>query len=131
MDDDFNLPDVSYSISDILDYFEYITKKHDTIADNPPVQIYTNKIKNSIVFKKKEACKLESLSSETMKLLSSAEKVVDQNKNGEDVPKLASFEDVLVHCNLFNSSYQKASKVLFNFVFDKQFTQLITIYLIH
>ena len=48
--DEFNLPDGSYSVSDIQDYFECIIKKHETIADNPPVQIYVNKIKNRIVF---------------------------------------------------------------------------------
>ena len=35
--DEFDLPDESYSVSDIQDYFEYIIKKHDTIADNRPV----------------------------------------------------------------------------------------------
>ena len=49
--DDFNLSDGSYSVSDIQDYFEYIIKKHETFADNPPEQIYVNKIKNRIVFK--------------------------------------------------------------------------------
>ena len=48
---EFDLPDGSYSISDIQDYFEYIIKKHETITDNLPVQIFTNKIKNRIVFK--------------------------------------------------------------------------------
>ena len=43
--DEFNLPGRSYSVSDIQDYFKYIIKKHETIADNPPVQIYVNKIK--------------------------------------------------------------------------------------
>ena len=41
--DNFDLPDVSYFVSDIQDYFEYIIKKRETIADNPPVQIYVNK----------------------------------------------------------------------------------------
>ena len=40
--DEFDLPDGSYSVSDIQDYFEYIIKKHETIADNPPVQVYVN-----------------------------------------------------------------------------------------
>ena len=35
--DEFILPDESYSVSDIQDYFEYIIKKHETIADNPPL----------------------------------------------------------------------------------------------
>ena len=50
---EFNLSDGSYSVSDIPDYFEYIIKKHETIADNPPVQIYVNEIKNRIAFKNK------------------------------------------------------------------------------
>ena len=49
--DEFNLPDGSCSVSDIQDYFEYIIKKRETIADNPPVQIYVNHVKNRIVFK--------------------------------------------------------------------------------
>ena len=53
---DFNLTDGSYSI------IIYIIKKYETIADNPPVQIYTNKIKNRIVFKIKAGCKLVLLS---------------------------------------------------------------------
>ena len=48
--DEFNLPDGSYSVSDIC-ISKNIIKKHETIADNPPVQIYMNKIKNRIVFK--------------------------------------------------------------------------------
>ena len=46
----FDLPEGSYCISDIQDYFEYIITQHETIADNSPVQIYTNKITNRIVF---------------------------------------------------------------------------------
>ena len=54
-------------------------------------------------------------------------KYVDKDKNGEDVPKLESAEVILVHCNLVNNSYQQASKVLFTFVPNEQFGQLITI----
>ena len=72
--DEFNLPDGSYSVSDIQDYFKYIIKKHETIADNPPVKIYVNKLKNRIVFKIKTGYKLELLSEETMQLLGSSEK---------------------------------------------------------
>ena len=62
-----------------------------------------------------------------MKLIGRAKKDVNNDKDGEDVPKLESVEVVLVHCNLVNNSYQKASKVLFTFVPNKQFGQLITI----
>ena len=75
--DEFDLPDGSYSISDIQDYFEYIIKKNETIADNPHVQIYVNKSKNRNVFKIKTGSKLELLSLETMKLLGSTKKYVD------------------------------------------------------
>ena len=43
------------------------------------------------------------------------------------MPKLESVEVVLVHCNLVNNNYQQASKVLFTFVTNKQFGQLINI----
>ena len=85
--DTFDLPDGSYSISDIQDYFEFIIKKHETLTENPPVQIYPNKIKNRIVFKIKTGYKLELLTPETMKLLESTKKDVDKNEDDEIVPK--------------------------------------------
>ena len=62
-----------------------------------------------------------------MKLLGSTKQDVDQDKNGEDVTNLESVEVVLVHCNLVNTNYQQALKVLFTFVPNKQFGQLMTI----
>ena len=93
----------------------------------PPIQIYLNKIKNRIVFKIKAGYKLELLTPETMRLLGSTKKDVDADKNSENVPKLESVEVVLVHCNLVKNDYQHTSKVLFSFVPNKQFGQLINI----
>ena len=74
--DKFDLPDGSYSISDIQDYFEYIIKKHEALPENSPIQIYPNKIKNRIVFKIKTGYKLELLSLKAMKLLGSTKKML-------------------------------------------------------
>ena len=115
------MPDGSYPILDVQDYFGYIIKKLETMANNPPVQIYVNNIKNRIVFKIKIGYKLELLSSKTMRLLGSTKKDVDQDKYGEDVPKLPSVEVLLVHCNLINNDYEESSKVLFTSVESKQF----------
>ena len=125
--DEFDLPDGSYSISDIHDYFGFIIKKHETLPENPPMQIYPNKIKNKIFFKIKTGYKLEFLSPETMKLIESTKKDVDTDKVGEDVPKLESVEVVLMHYNLVNNSYQQGSKALFTFVPNKRFGHLIII----
>ena len=114
--DTFDLLDGSYSIANIQDYFEFIIKKHEALTENPQIQIYSNKMKNRIVFKIKTGYKLELLTSETMKLLGSTKKVVNKDKNGENVPKLESVEAVLVHCNLVKNDYQHTSKVLFTFV---------------
>ena len=62
-----------------------------------------------------------------MKLLGSTENVVDKDKDSKNVPKLESLEVVLVHCNLVKNDYQHASKVLFSFVPNKQFGQLLNI----
>ena len=67
--DEFELPDGSYSISDIQDYFEYIKKKHGEDIDKPSVQMYVNKIENRVTFKIKNGYSFELLTSETMKLL--------------------------------------------------------------
>ena len=86
--DNFDSPDGSYSISDIQDYFEFITKKHETLTEDPAVQIYPNKIKNRIVFKRKTGYKLELLTPETVKLLRRTKKDVNKDREGEIVPKL-------------------------------------------
>ena len=122
---EFILPDGSYSIADIQGYFEFFIKKHK--SEHPPVKIYPNKIKNRIVFKVKAGYKLELLSSETMKLLGSTKEDLDQDKIGEDIPTLESAEVVLVHFNLINNNHQQVSKVLFTSVPNKQFGQLINI----
>ena len=63
----FDLPDGSYNIPAIQNYFEYVIKEHETITDIAPMLIYVNKINNRIVSKIKTGCKLELLSKETMK----------------------------------------------------------------
>ena len=67
----FDILDGSYSISDIQDYFEFIIEKHETLTENPSIEIYPNKIKNRIVFKIRTGYKLQLLTPETMKLLGS------------------------------------------------------------
>ena len=62
-----------------------------------------------------------------MRLLGSLSHTTDGDKNSELVPKLESVDLVLVHCNLVNNSYQQASKVLFTFVPNKKYGQLITV----
>ena len=88
--EEFELPDGSYSISDIQDYFEYISKKHSESADNPPIRIYVNRIENRITFKIKSGYYLELLTPETMKLLGSTESKITKDKSGENVPRLES-----------------------------------------
>ena len=83
------------------------------------MQIYTNRIENRIIFKIETGYKLELLSPDTMTLLESTKKYVDQDKDREDVPKLESIEVVLEHCNLVNNNYQQVSEVLLTFVPNK------------
>ena len=49
--EEFELPEGSYSVSNIQDYLEYILKKHSESVDNPSIRIYVNKIENRITFK--------------------------------------------------------------------------------
>ena len=110
--EEFTLPDGSYSVSDIQDYFEYILKKlgEKINKDNKPsVKIYINKIENRITFKIKNGYTLELLTKETMKLLGSTENKITKDKNGKNVPHLEITKVVLVHCNMVNNDYQQDS----------------------
>ena len=122
------MPDGSYSVSDIQDYFEYILKKHGEDIDKPSVQIYVNKIENRVTFKIKNGYSLELLTPETMKLLGSTKNKITKDKNGENVPHLEITEVVLVHCNFVNNDYQQDSRVLYTFALNKTFRSLLEIY---
>ena len=125
--EEFELPDGSYSISDIQDHFEYSLKKHSERVDNPSIRMYINRIENRITFKIKSGYYLELLTSETMKLLGRTESKITKDKNGENVPHLEVVELVLVHCNLVNNYYQQDSRILFTFVLSKTFGSLLEI----
>ena len=125
--EEFKLPDGSYSVSDIQDYFKYILKKHGENTNKPSIQIYVNKIENRITFKIKNGYSLELLTKETMKLLGSTENKITKDKNGENVPHLEITEVVLVHCNIVNNDYQQNSRVLYTFVPNKSFGSLLEI----
>ena len=86
--EEFELPDGSYSVSDIQDYFEYILKKHSESVDNPSIRMYINRIENRITFKIKDGYYLELLTPETMTLLGSTESKITKDKNSENVPHL-------------------------------------------
>ena len=124
--EEFELPDGSYSVSDIQDYFEYILKKHSESGDNPSIRIYINKIENRITFKIKNGYYPELLTPETMKLLGSTESKITKDENDETVPQLEIVELVLVHYNLVKNDYQQDS-ILHTFVPNKAFGSLLEI----
>ena len=98
-------------------------RKHGEDIDKPSIQIYVNKIKNSVTFKIKN----ELLTPETMKLLGSTKNKITKDKNGENVPHLDITEVVLIHCNIVNNDYQQDSRVLYTFVPNKLFGSLLEI----
>ena len=105
--DEFELLDGSYSVSDIQDYIGFIIKKHETLTKVYPIHVYINRIKNRLVFKIKDGYKLELQTPETMKLFGSTKKLIDKTKNREKVPSLEVVEVVLVQCNLVDNQYKK------------------------
>ena len=64
--DKFELPDGSYSVSNIQYYFVYILKKHGENIDNPSVKIYVNNMENRTTFRIKKGYSLQLLTPETM-----------------------------------------------------------------
>ena len=62
-----------------------------------------------------------------MELLGSTESKISKGKNGENAPHLEITEVVLVHCNIANNDYQHNSRILYTFVPNKSFGQLLDI----
>ena len=83
-------------------------------------------MKNRITFRIKTGYYLELLT-ETMKLLGSTKSKINKDKNDENMHHVEITEVVLVHCNVVNNSYQQDSWVLYIFVPNKSFTQLLDI----
>ena len=100
----------------------YIKKAWETV--NPSIRIYTNKVENRITFKIKTKYYIEILTVETMKLLGSTKSKI---KMAKKVPYLEITEVVLIHCNVVNNRYQQNSRVLYAFVSNKSFGQLLDI----
>ena len=78
-----------------------------------------------MTFKIKTGHHLKLLTPETMDLLGSTK--ITKNKNGENVPHLEITEVVLKHCNVVNNSYEQNSRVLYTFVPNQSFGQLLNI----
>ena len=125
--DEFELPDGSYSVSDIQDYFEYISKKHGEDIDKPLIQISVNKIENRVTFKIKNGYSLALLTPETMRLHGSTENKITKDKNSNNVPDLEITEVVLVSYDIVNNNYQQDSTVLYLFVPNKPFGSFLEI----
>ena len=102
-------------------------KQHETITDNPSIRIYINKIVNRITFKKKTGYYLELLTPGTMKLLGSTRSKITKDENGENVPRLEITEVILIDCNIVKNDYEQDSRVLYTFVPNKSFGQLLGI----
>ena len=89
--------------------------------------IYVNKIENRITFKIKIGYYLELLTPETMKLLGSTKSRITKDEYSENVSHLKITEVVLIHCNMVNNNYQQDLGVLYTFVPNKSFGQLLDI----
>ena len=123
--EEFELPDGSYTVADINDYFQFIIKKHTNEEDG--LKVYINKIQNRITFKLKTGWSLTLMTQQTQTLMGSKEKTINSSRNGELVPEMEITEVVLVHCSLVNNNYQRDSRILHTFVPDKSFGQLLNI----
>ena len=103
-----------------------VKNKTITANEGSPILIYPKKIKNRIVLKIKTGYKLQLLTNETMKLLGDGP-IIDQNKNGTNIPELEIVESALLHCNVVENDYLQNSKLLYTFVPNNAFGQLLSI----
>ena len=62
-----------------------------------------------------------------MKVLGSIKNKITKDENGKNEAHLEITEVVLVHCNIVNNNYQNDSRILYTFVPNKSFGQLLDI----
>ena len=79
--DKLKLPDRLHSVSDIQDYFEYIIKMYEKLANSPSVRMY---IENWIAFITKTENHFELVIPKAKKLVGSTEE--KKSKDGANVP---------------------------------------------
>ena len=113
--EEFELPEGSYTVADINDYFQFIVEKH-TKDHKDDIKIYVNKTANRVTFKLKTGVILELMTPETQRFLGSSTNAITSEINGDLAPQMKSTDVVLVHCNLVNDDYQHDSRVLYLFV---------------
>ena len=128
--EDVTIPDGSYEISKIQNYFlDIVIKKHvSNVESNEQslILIYANRILNRVYFRIKTGYKLELLTNETMRLMGDGP-IIDTTKNGENVPKLEIVRNVLALCNLVQNVFLQDSKLLFSFDPKSRFGSLFSI----
>ena len=89
--------------------------------------IYVNRTENKITFKIKIGHYFELLTPETMKFFGNTKNKMYKDKDGKNMPHLEITEAVLIHCNIFSNDYQQDSRVLYKFIPNKSFDQLLDI----
>ena len=70
---------------------------------------------------------LKLLTPETMKLLGGTKSKIIKDENSKNVSRLEITEVVLIHCNIVNNDYHQDLRVLYTFVPNKSFGQLLDI----
>ena len=114
---------ILYHIFKIILNISY--KKHGEKTDNRSTRIDINEIENRITFKIKTGYYLELC--KTMKLLGTTKIKITKDENVANVPHLEITEVVLIRRNIFNNDYQQDSRILYKFVPNKSFGQLLDI----
>ena len=89
--------------------------------------MYGVKTENIITFKIKTGYYLKLLTPEMMRLLGSNKSKITKDKNCKNVPNLEITEVILVHCDIVNNNYKQDSRVLYIFIPNKLFAQLLHI----
>ena len=68
------------------------------------------------------------LTPETIKLLGSTKSEITKDENSDNMSYSEITEVVLVHCNFINNDYEHDSRILYIFIPNKLFSQLLDVF---
>ena len=120
------------ALSNLSIYYEwkYIKQSSKNNKFKPSAPTWNEEVElpdGSFTFKIKTGYYLKLFTPETMKLLGSTKSEITKYENAKNVSRLENTELVLIHCNIVNNDYQQDSRVLYTFVSNKSFDQLLDI----
>lgn len=125
------IPDGSYSVRDINNFIHHtmLLNKHENADGTYGINIYANPVYNRVTITASAdfTFSMKAGLMETLGFDRTQQHITNTEVNGNLVPKLEKVDTVLIHCNLVDNRVTHNSSILYAFVPNDSFGNLLSI----